>query len=190
VLADLEANPPRPVARAWDTPPPWQRPVRGAVQPQETWSTMSGLDFMRACISGEDAYMPPIAHLLGVHPEAAEEGAMTWSMPASEWSSAPVPGRMYGGAIAYFAGNTIDGTVMTTVPAGSAFAPVDLKVYFLRPVVPDGRRLTATGSIIHRGRSVAIASAEVRDADGRLAAIATGSALIQPGRSYRATAGG
>ena len=40
----------------------------------------------------------------------------------------------------------IDGTVQTTVPASTAFAPVDLKVYFLRPVPPDGRDLVARGN--------------------------------------------
>jgi acyl-coenzyme A thioesterase PaaI-like protein len=50
------------------------------------------------------------------------------------------------------AGTAIDGTVQTTLPAGTAFGPVDLTLYFLRPVAPDGRELVAQGTVIHRGR--------------------------------------
>ncbi|HEV3231566.1 MAG TPA: PaaI family thioesterase [Candidatus Dormibacteraeota bacterium] len=184
VLEDLHANPPRPAVREWDTPPPWQRPARGQTLPRETWDRLGGLDVLRGCIDGS-LPAPPVTHLIGIRPLSAEEGSCTWTMPASEWSSAPVPGRMYGGAIAYFAGNTVEGAIMTTIPAGAAMATVDLKVYFLRPVVPDGRPLTSSGTVVHRGRSVAVATAEVRDADGRLAALATGSAMVLPGRPAR-----
>ena len=59
---------------------------------------------------------------------------------------------------------------------------MDLKVYFLRPVSPDGRDLIAEGAVMHRGRSVAIGTSQVFDADGKKVAVATGSALILPGR--------
>jgi uncharacterized protein (TIGR00369 family) len=76
----------------------------------------------------------------------------------------------------------MDGAVQTTVPAGTAFAPVDLKVYFVRPVSPDGQDLVAQGTVIHRGRSIAIDTSQVFDVDGKKVAVATGSALILPGR--------
>ncbi len=84
-------------------------------------------------------------------------------------------------------GTAIDGTVQTTLPAGTAFAPVDLKVCFLRPVSPDGRDLLARGTVIHRGRSMAIAISEVFNADGKKAAVATGSTVILPGRPATVT---
>jgi uncharacterized protein (TIGR00369 family) len=77
--------------------------------------------------------------------------------------------------------------VQTTLPAGTAFAPVDLKVCFLRPVSPDGRDLLARGTVIHRGRSMAIAISEVFNADGKKAAVATGSTVILPGRPATVT---
>jgi len=81
----------------------------------------------------------------------------------------------------------IDGTVQTTLPAGTALAPVDLKVCFLRPVSPDGRDLLARGTVIHRGRSMAIAISEVLNADGKKAAVATVSTVILPGRPATVT---
>lgn len=125
--------------------------------------------------------------LCGITPVEAETGRATWTMPASEWLCAPVPDRLYGGAIAMLAGTAIDGAVQTTLPAGTALAPVDLKVYFLRPVLPDGRDLVARGTVIHRGRGMAVGTSEVFDAGGKKVAVATGSAVLLPGRPATVT---
>jgi len=180
-------NPPRLREPDWPSPHPYERPAAGEVLPQEIWDGTDGLGVLRSHIAG-DLPPPPVAHLCGIAPVEAEPGRTTWKMPASEWLCAPVQGRLYGGAIAMLAGTAIDGTVQTTLPAGTAFAPVDLKVYFLRPVSPDGRDLVATGTVIHRGRSMAIGTSEVFDADGKKVAVATGSSVILPGRPATVTA--
>ena len=170
----------------WPSPHPYQRPVTGEVLPQEIWDGTDGLGVLQSLIAG-DLPAPPLAHFCGIAPVQAEAGATTWTMPTSEWLCAPVQGRVYGGAIAMLAGTAIDGTVQTTLPAGTAFGPVDLKVYFLRPVSPDGRDLVARGTVIHRGRTMAIGTSEVFDADGKKVAVATGSAVILPGRPATVT---
>ena len=60
-------------------------------------------------------------------------------------------------------------------------------MYFLRPVSPDGRDLIARGTVIHRGRSIAIGTSEGSDGDGKKVAVATGSAVILPGRPATVT---
>jgi uncharacterized protein (TIGR00369 family) len=174
-------TPPRLAEPQWPTPHPYQRPARGEVLPQEIFDRMSGLEIMRALINGE-LPAPPLRNLCGIRPVEAEEGKTTWAMPASEWLCAPVEGRLYGGATAFLAGTAIDSAGQTTTPAGTALAPVDLKVYFLRPAAPNGRDLSAQGTILHRGRSVAIGTSQVFDADGKTVAMAAGSAVIMPGR--------
>ena len=72
--------------------------------------------------------------------------------------------------------------MQTTVPAGTAIAPTDLRVQFLRPVATDGALLTARASVLHRGRSFAAARAEVTNAQGKLVALGGASALILPNR--------
>ena len=52
----------------------------------------------------------------------------------------------------------------------------------LRPVPPDGRDLTARAEVVHRGRSIAIAGAEVTNAEGKRVLLATGSVMYLPGR--------
>jgi uncharacterized protein (TIGR00369 family) len=186
VIEQALKNPPRLREPDWPSPHPYQRPAAGQVLPQEIWDGTDGLGVLQSLIAGE-LPAPPLTHLCGITPVQAEAGATTWTMPASPWLCAPVQGRLYGGAIALLAGTAIDGTVQTTLPAGTAFGPVDLKVYFLRPVPPDGRDLVARGTLIHRGRSMAIGTSDVFDADGRKVAVATGSAVIMPGRPATVT---
>jgi uncharacterized protein (TIGR00369 family) len=186
VVEQALKNPPRIREPDWPSPHPYQRPVAGEVLSQEIWDGTDGLGVLQSLITG-GLPAPPIARLCGITPVAAEAGTTTWKMPASGWLCAPVQGRLYGGAIAMLAGTAIDGTVQTTLPAGTAFGPVDLKVYFLRPVAPDGRDLVARGTVIHRGRSIAIGTAEVFDADGKKVAVATGSSVILPGRPATVT---
>jgi len=186
VVEQALRNPPRLREPDWPSPHPYERPAAGEVLPQEIWDSTDGLGVLQSLVTG-DLPAPPLAHLCGITPVEAKAGTTTWTMPASEWLCAPVQGRLYGGAIAMLAGTAIDGTVQTTIPAGTAFAPVDLKVYFLRPVSPDGRDLVARGTVIHRGRGMAIGTSEVFDADGKKVAVATGSAVILPGRPATVT---
>jgi uncharacterized protein (TIGR00369 family) len=186
VVEQALKNPPHLLEPDWPSPHPYERPVAGEVLPQEIWDSTDGLGVLQSLITG-DLPAPPLAHFCGIAPMYADAGKTTWKMPASEWLCSPIQGRLYGGAIAMLAGTAIDGTVQTTLPAGTAFAPVDLKVYFLRPVPPDGRDLLARGTVIHRGRTIAIGTSEVFDADGKKVAVATGSAVILPGRPATVT---
>jgi uncharacterized protein (TIGR00369 family) len=182
--AEVPAELPDPAAQVepeWPTPHPYQRDGAGEVLPPEIWEQKSGLEILRAHIAGE-LPPPPIAHLCGIHPREADEGRTVWSMPASEWLCSPIQGRVYGGAIAYLMGTALDGTYQSIVGAGTAFAPVDLKVYFLRPVAPNGGDMVATGTIVQRGRSFAVAMSDAVDSNGKRVAVAIGSALLLRGR--------
>jgi uncharacterized protein (TIGR00369 family) len=182
--ADGQPAPTAPVddpAQVFDTPDPWQRDPAGEVIDQETWNTRSGLEVVQAAIAGE-LPRPPIHHLTGIAVRAAAEGEATFSLPATEWLTAPPRGRLQGGVVALLAETALSTAIQTTLPAGTALAPIDLKINFLRPAASDGRELSAHGRVVHRGRRLAIANADVRDADGRPVALATGSAMILPGR--------
>jgi uncharacterized protein (TIGR00369 family) len=66
---------------------------------------------------------------------------------------------------------------------GQVLASLNLHVYFLRPVFADGRDLVAKGQVIHSGRTLRVASAEVIDANGKMVATATGSAKVLSDRA-------
>jgi uncharacterized protein (TIGR00369 family) len=157
---------------------PYRRPVVGEVLPQETWDGMSGLDVIQGQIRGEIP-LPPISHITGLEPVEAGEGSLDMRLPASEWLNSPAH-RVQGGAIALLADAALAGAVATTAAAGTAVASIDVKVNFLRPVQGDGRDMVAKARVEHSGRTLAIANAELFNADGQRVAIATGSSMYLP----------
>ena len=175
-----ELVPPEP--NEGDGPPPYARePVEGDVLEEDVWQRMSGLEVLRAQLAG-DLGAPPIHHLTGLRLEAAGEGEATFALPATKWLCPPLP-RVQGGFIAMLADTAIQAAILTTVPAGTASASLDVKVNYLRPVAPDGTDLVARGTVLHRGRSIAIATSEVVNAEGKRVAVATGSAMLIEGRA-------
>lgn len=168
---------------AYDTPDPYQRPVAGSPVPQEAWDRLTGLEVMKALASGElDA--PPISHLTGLRPTEVSEGAATFVLPTTPWLTSPL-GTVQGGATALLADTVLATAVQTTIPSRTAYVPLDLKVNYLRPVFADGRDLVGTGRVVHRGRTLAVANAEILNADGKKVAVAAGTALIREGRPWR-----
>jgi uncharacterized protein (TIGR00369 family) len=170
-----------PSADAETGPDPYARPPQGEVLDDDVWARMSGLEVFQAQLAGE-LPLPPIHFLTGLEPTDVAVGEASFTMPATEWLCAPLRGRVQGGAVALLAEAALSGAIQTTVPAGTALAPVDLKVNYLRPLAADGRRAMARGRVLHSGRRIAVANAEVLDADGKPMAVATGSAMVLPGR--------
>jgi uncharacterized protein (TIGR00369 family) len=159
---------------------PLQRPVRGETQPPEVFASKPGLEILRDFISGE-LPAPPLSRLTGMRVVEADEGAVVMALPCSQWL-AQSAGRVQGGFTAMLAEASLAAAVFSTAEAGTATAPLDLKVNFLRPVLPDGRDLTARARVVHRGRTLAIANTELTNADGKTVALATGSTMYLPGR--------
>ena len=164
----------------YDSPDPYQRPAQGAILDDEL-DGMSGLDLWRRCAAGE-LEPPPLHFLTGSRPVEAGEGTMTWTMPASPWLCSPT-GFVEGGFLAYLADTAVTTSSATLTPAGTACAPIDVTVKFIRPVPPDGRELTAVGRVVNHGKSLSVATAEIRNADGKLVATALGSSMLLPGRT-------
>jgi uncharacterized protein (TIGR00369 family) len=172
----------------YDTPDPYlRRPVAGSPMPQEEWNRMTGLESMRRCID-DRSMAPPIHHLTGLRPIEALEGRCSFVLPASPWLASPQP-VLYGGAIALLADAALSGAVMTINPAGGSFALLDLKLNFLRPVPPDGGLMTAVATLAHRGRTMAVATSELYNEDGKRIALASASAMLLPNRPWSDLAG-
>lgn len=158
---------------------PFLREPAGSVIEQAVWDSRSGIDVLSA---QRDGALPqsPLHHLLGIAVVDVGESRAECVMPLTGWLATPW-GWPQGGFIAALADIALGMAVQTTVAAGTAFAPVDLKVNFLRPASLDGL-LHARAEVVHRGRSLAVATVRVTDDDGRVVALAGGSAQILPGR--------
>jgi uncharacterized protein (TIGR00369 family) len=163
------------------SPDPYVRRTLGQVLPESVWQTTSGLDVLLGQLARQ-LPMPPIQDLTGLRPTDATQDEAMFVMPASEWLCAPARGRVQGGAVALLAETALSAAIQARMPAGTAIAPVDLKVNYLRPLAADGRLACACGRVVHSGRRIAVANAEVFDADGKPIAVATGSAMVLPDR--------
>jgi uncharacterized protein (TIGR00369 family) len=170
----------------YDDPHPFQRPAEGEVIPQEVWDRMSGMEMMRAWKNG-DLPIAPLSNLVGASHFNFDEGSFSVSFPASQWWTI-ASGAFYGGTLALFLDYAMHGAIHTTLPAGTSWGTLDLKVNFLRPVAPDGSELRASAKILHRGRTIAVASAEITGAGGKTLALANSSAMLLPGRPWLAGA--
>jgi uncharacterized protein (TIGR00369 family) len=159
---------------------PLRREVQGEVLPQEEFENRSGLDMLRALIAGE-LPRPPIYHLTGIRAIEAGEGEAVVVLPCSKWLSTSA-GTIQGGFTAMLAESAMTSAAFSTAGPDTAVAPLDFKVNYLRPVFPDGNELTARARILHRGRTLVIAAAEITNAEGKQVALATGSSMYLPGR--------
>jgi uncharacterized protein (TIGR00369 family) len=170
----------KPLSPADDSRDPWRRPVMGEVLPQSIWDCHNGLEVFRLMLARE---LPraPISYLTGMRLAEVAPGSAAFVLPASGWLGSPT-GFIEGGLIAMLADTALQSAIQTITPAGCAIASVDLKVNFLRPASTDGRSLVGSGKVVHQGRSVVIANAEVLNAEHKRVALATGSALLLPGR--------
>jgi uncharacterized protein (TIGR00369 family) len=158
---------------------PYLRPVAGRPLTQGEWDELSGVEVLEGLGTGR-LPAPPISHLTGMRVLEAEAGRATFGLPASAWLTSPT-GLIQGGAIALLGDTVMAMAAQSTCPPRTTATPLDLKVNYVRPVPADGRELIGRGAVTHRGRTMAIATAEIDNADGKRVAVATGTALIRPG---------
>jgi uncharacterized protein (TIGR00369 family) len=174
---DGKQPPPLPPA----PPPPYLTPAEGEVFGQEFWDATPGLEAMRQYVAG--TFVPPVFRFMGMRGVSAGDGEIAISMPASAWLTTAL-GVVYGGALALLADASITAATSTIVPPATAFSPLDLKVNYLRPVLPHDGELVARARIVHRGRTIAVGTCDVLNAAGKTVVMATGSVLILPGRPW------
>jgi uncharacterized protein (TIGR00369 family) len=163
-----------------DPPDPYLRPPPSGVIRQEVWSDLAGAEILARQLTGE-LPPPPLHHLTGLTLTEFGEGWTRFTMPCTEWLASP-SGRLQGGAIAMLADFAMLAAVQTTTAPGLAFAGLDLKVNFLRPVEPSDGELEGRGEIVHSGRTLAITRATVTNPEGKPVVLATGSSIYLPGR--------
>jgi uncharacterized protein (TIGR00369 family) len=136
----------------------------------------SGLQTLHAMIDGE-LPAPPILHLIGATAMEAEEGRVTVLMPAAEFHYNPL-GTVHGGIIATLLDTAAGCTVHSTLPAGVGYTSLDLSTRFIKPVTTGSGLLRCEGSIVSRGRRVAVAEARLTDERGALVAHATSTCML------------
>ncbi len=87
-------------------------------------------------------------------------------------------GGVHGGALSALLDTAMGGAVMTTLAPNERHTVVDLSLKFVRRLSLDDRAVTVEGRTQHRGRKISTAEGRVLNADGKLIASGTATAVI------------
>lgn len=139
-------------------------------------ATMAGLDVLRA-IREAPEHGPSIARFLGMELESVEEGRATFVIAARPEYANPL-GSLHGGIYATVLDSAMACAVHSRLAAGVRYGTLEMKINFLRTVPTDGSLLRATGTVIHLGRSTALAEGTIADERGRIVAHGTETCMI------------
>ena len=104
-----------------------------------------------------------------------QEGKSHLTLEAAE-SLTNIYGSIHGGGLASLVDSACGLALATRLDPGETAVTVDLAVHYLRPAFPG--RLSATGSLLHRNKTIGIEEAEVHQEDGGLLAKGTAVHLI------------
>lgn len=137
---------------------------------------LSGIEFMSRIAGGELPGAPMASHFAMDVVEVGP-GTVTFRCRPDESHYNPI-GTVHGGLICTLLGSALGCATHTTLPAGTGYTSIEIKVNFLRPVTIDSGPLLCKGRVTKPGRRVAFAEGEVIDSHGKVVASASGSLLI------------
>ena len=162
----------------------WGDPLAGAEAAKER----SGLQYLQAMSRGEYP-TAPIAEALGFRLREVAEGRAVFECEPAEYHYNPI-GTVHGGLACTLFDSAMGCAVHTTLPAGTGYTTLELKVNFLRPITVDTGKVFCEGTAVHVGGRVATAEARLTDASGNLYGHATTTCMVfRPGRPERPAAG-
>jgi len=133
--------------------------------------SISGLEYLRGIMEGKFP-APTISRALNFRLSEVAEGAVTFTGVPSQDYMNPI-GTVHGGYAATLLDSALACAVHSICPIGHASTTVELKLNYVRPIMPDTGRLFARGKVIHPGRQLATSEAKLTDKNGKLFAHGT-----------------
>jgi uncharacterized protein (TIGR00369 family) len=150
----------------WQDPSRFEGPIR----------KLSGLEFMRGFLAG-DLPPPPFMQLLGIRIVSVEPSSVVFEFDPAEYMYSPL-GNVHGGIVTVLLDSAMGCSFHTTLPAGTGYTTVELKVNFVKQVTAGSGTLRAEGHVIHPGSRVATSEARLLDSQRRLYAHATSTLIV------------
>ena len=146
--------------------------------PPEAIAEMTGLEQFHAIIAGR-LPPPPIGTAMNFWAVSAAEGLIVFEGEPSAAFLNPL-GLVHGGWHATLLDSVMGCAVHTTLAPGFLFTTIEMKVNFVRALMPGTGIMRGEGRIISRGARIATSEGKLLDANGRLIAHGTETCLIFP----------
>ena len=126
-------------------------------------------------IRGAKANRPPIMVTLGMKVDRLGGGEAKLSMEVSKKFHNPM-GTLHGGIMTDLADACMGLATITTLDDGETFTTLELKMNFLRPVYQG--KINCEAKVLHRGRTIALAEAAVKNVAGKEVARGVATQMI------------
>jgi uncharacterized protein (TIGR00369 family) len=136
----------------------------------------TGLEAMQAMLRGELPYAA-IAHTLDFLLVDIGPGLAVFQGTPGPQHLNPL-GTVHGGWFATLLDSALGCAVHTMMPVGSGYTTADLSIKLVRAITPKVQRVRAIGKVVHCGRQLSTAEAQLVDADGKLYAHASTACLV------------
>ncbi len=149
--------------------------VHGIVS-RDVLTAEPGLAFLRGMLEGRHP-APPFTQSTNVYIVLAEEGRVVFEGEPTERFFNPL-GTIHGGWTSAILDSAMACAVHTTLQAGQGYTSVEMKLNFVRPILPELGEVTCEGVVVHRGGTLATSEGKLFDARGRLLAHGTETCLI------------
>lgn len=120
---------------------------------------------------------PPIGELMGFVPIEWTPGSFIFQGTPGPQHYNPL-GIVHGGYAATLLDSCMGCSIHTLLKKGQGYTTLDLRVSFVRALTHTTGPIRAEGTVVHVGRSTALAEGKIYDADGRLFATGTTTCLI------------
>ena len=150
-------------------------PGPGVARPEQI-AGKTGLEVMQAMLQGEIPYAAIAKTLDFLIVEVGDGSAIFQGTPGPQHFN-PM-GTVHGGWFATLLDSALGCAVHTRMPPGRAYTTAELSVNIVRALTPKVQRVRAIGRVIHCGRQLATADAQLVGPDGTLYAHATTTCLV------------
>ncbi len=147
----------------------------GLTPPAEALA-VSGLDFLRGIIAGTYP-TPPFSKSTNIWPSLVEEGRVVFEGEPEEGFFNPL-GTIHGGWTAAILDSAMACAVHSTLKPGQSYTTVEMKLNYVRAVMPGRGVLSCEGRLVHAGARLATSEGFLRDAAGKLLAHGTETCMI------------
>lgn len=120
---------------------------------------------------------PPIGVLMDFVPIQWTPGSFTFQGTPGPQHYNPL-GTVHGGYAATLLDSCMGCSIHTQLKKGQGYTTLDLRISYIRALTNKTGPIRAEGTVVHLGRSTALAEGKIYDADGRLFATGTTTCMI------------